>query len=303
MVFKTVTELKDFDPSTVTFSKKTPSQATGRWFCFVNNALSSGTSKWFLQTPLMNAPFGVSQDFQSAAGGGAGGGSDPKNSSMKLTLSFGGNDPVLQACRQKLYELEQLTIEAAVENSVEWFGKKCTREVIENMFFPILKKDPKMQWPDTFSVKIPTSMTDGKILLDKLYNYEPSCGQMQEVPVVEIADHIVRRTQVQVIFSFSQLYFTGSRGFGLSLRAHIVRFVPNPVNIQPCFLDDSVVITAPEPEPKPKAEPEPKPKPKAEPKPEPKPEAEPQTAKADPEPVIVSEPEEDGCDDGSDLSG
>ena len=292
MVFKTVTELKDFAPSTVTFSKKTPSQATGRWFCFVNNALSSGTSKWFLQTPLMNAPFGVSQDFQSAAGGGAGGGSDPKNSSMKLTLSFGGNDPVLEACRQKLYELEQLTIEAAVENSVEWFGKKCTREVVENMFFPILKKDPKMQWPDTFSVKIPTSMTDGKILLDKLYNYEPSCGQMQEVPVVEIADHIVRRTQVQVIFSFSQLYFTGSRGFGLSLRAHIVRFVPNPVNIQPCFLDDSVVITAPEPEP------EPEPKPKAEPEPEP------QTAKADPDPVIadttLSEPEED---DGSDLSG
>ena len=70
-----------------------------------------------------------------------------------------------------------------------------------------------------------------------------------------------------------------------------MRFVPNPVNIQPCFLDDSVVITAPEAEPNPEAEPEPEPEP------------EPQTAKADPDPVIVSEPEEDGCDDGSDLSG
>ena len=259
---KSVTELKDFDVTKIVFSKKTPSQATGRYFCFVNNS-SVGTSKWFLQTPMMCTPFGVSQDFQSAAGAGGAGG-DGKNSSMKLTLSFGGDDPDVETCRQKLYELEQRTIDAAVENSTEWFGKALTREVVESMFFPLVKRDPEMQWPDTFSVKIPTSYTDGSVLLDKLYSFNPDCGEMVETPCDTIAEHIVKRTNVQVIFSFSQLYFTGARGFGISLKANIIRFVPNINTTQLSFLDDSMVTVKSvekEPTPEPTGDPEPAPEP------------------------------------------
>ena len=106
-----------------------------------------------------------------------------------------------------------------------------------------------MQWADNFTVKIPSSMHDGKVQLDKLYSWDPDSETpcMSEVPVDEIMQHVVRRTRVQVIFTLSQVYFTGSRGFGVSLKAHVVRFVPQSSQSDISFLDSTpvAITTAP----------------------------------------------------------
>lgn len=245
MANRCVTPLKDFCPKDVAFSKKTPSQATGRYFCYVNS--SSGT-KLYLQTPMMVAPFGVSKDTFGPTGQCANS-TDSKagSSGMKMTLSFGGEDAEVEICRQKLIELEDHIIDYAVENSVDWFGKPLTREIVESMYFPIVKKDPKMQWPDTFTVKIATSMKDGSVQLDKLYCYEPDAEvpTMEDIPVDHIMEHIVRRSKVQVIFTLSQVYFTGSRGFGVSMKASVIRFVANSVGSELSFVDPTPVVMKP----------------------------------------------------------
>jgi hypothetical protein len=236
-----VIPLKDFCPTDVVFTKKMASQTTGRYFCFVNSV--SGSSKWLLQTPVMLAPFGVSQGPES------GNDNKPNGGDMKLTLSFGGDDPELEMCRQKLTEFQEFVLQYAVDNSQEWFGKPMTREVVESMYFPNIRKDPKMQWADNFTVKIPSSMHDGKVQLDKLYSWDPDSDtpSMTEIPPDEILQHIVRRTRVQVIFTLSQVYFTGSRGFGVSLKAHVVRFVPQSSQSDISFLDSTpvTITTAP----------------------------------------------------------
>lgn len=109
-----------------------------------------------IQTPWMDIPFQVSE-YQ--------GGETTKYS---LTLSFRGmdSDSKLKGFHDRMVEMEQRFIQGGVDNSSAWFRKKnLTKEVVENLFTPMVKvsldketNEPDGKWPPSIRVKIPYYM-------------------------------------------------------------------------------------------------------------------------------------------------
>lgn len=230
------------DVQDITFSKKLQNPSVpGRYQVYVNHA-QVPRGRWYVQTPMMRAPFGISRDnqFANASGDDESVKSEFKDTKLTLTLSFGSRNPEVELLRTKLVELENKLLDHAVENSKEWFGKACTREVVESMFNPLVRKHPTGQWPDNFHIKVFTAREDPStyVLEGGLHAYQPEVPSETAVNVQDICEHITKNTEVQIMFSFSQVYFTGKRGFGISVKAHMIRFLPNEIHEPLSFLDD-----------------------------------------------------------------
>lgn len=115
-------------------------------------------SKFMVQTPWMNLPWDMNAF------------TEDKYPKYSITMSFSGMDEneELQTFHDRLRDVEGRIIDGGVENSVAWFKKKSqSREVMENLFTPIIKvstdKDtgePDGKYPPTMRVKVPNR--DGK---------------------------------------------------------------------------------------------------------------------------------------------
>jgi hypothetical protein len=106
--------------------------------------------KIVLQTPTMIAPFGLSIYNDEANG----------VSKYSLDLSFRDKeqDTKIQKFHNVISELDAFMIEKGVENSKEWFGKKMSKEVVEELYRPLIKesKDPS-KYASTIKFKIRSS--------------------------------------------------------------------------------------------------------------------------------------------------
>ena len=59
-----------------------------------------------------------------------------------IKLHFSGKESIKEETKiflEKLKSFEQYIIDSAVENSEAWFGKKASREIVEDRYFPFLK--------------------------------------------------------------------------------------------------------------------------------------------------------------------
>jgi hypothetical protein len=65
-----------------------------------------------------------------------------------LDVSFKGTDPKIQSFYEKIQQMDQRMIDLAVENSPAWFGKKMSKEVVEELYRPLIK--PSKQ-PDKYA--------------------------------------------------------------------------------------------------------------------------------------------------------
>jgi hypothetical protein len=100
--------------------------------------------KFHLQLPPMIS-YGISDYTDQATGE-----SDGK---YTIKLHFSGKEgvpEVVKQTREKLQQFEQFIIGEAVVNSEAWFGKKLSRELIEDRYFPFLKvgKNSETKEPD-----------------------------------------------------------------------------------------------------------------------------------------------------------
>jgi len=106
--------------------------------------------KIILQTPVMVAPFGLSVY------------TDDNNSTTKysIDLSFKNKDtdPKIATFHDTMQTLDKFMINKGVENSKEWFGKKMSKEVVEELYRPLIKesKDPD-KYASTIKFKIRSS--------------------------------------------------------------------------------------------------------------------------------------------------
>lgn len=93
-----------------------------------------------LQTPSLPAPFGISE-FTTDNG--------TIKYSVDLSFRYEDDDPKVALFRSKLEQLDEKMIELGAANSVKWFGKSLSRDVIAELYRPLLKisKQPEKYKP------------------------------------------------------------------------------------------------------------------------------------------------------------
>jgi hypothetical protein len=127
-----------------------------------------------LQTPVLNIPYGVNDNMQFIKKD-----DNRKDEERKydVTVSFKGMDenPKIKQFHDKMKELEHKIIDDAFTNRLVWFKNNYggNKEVIANMFTPIVKHDKDKQtgeyankYPPTFKAKIPYNSFENKFEFD-----------------------------------------------------------------------------------------------------------------------------------------
>lgn len=94
--------------------------------------------RFFFQTPSMPTPFGVSE-YVPADNGSSGGASKQSKYSLDLSFRYEDSEPKVQQFRHALECLDNLMISWATENSVSWFGKILSKEVVSELYSPLLR--------------------------------------------------------------------------------------------------------------------------------------------------------------------
>lgn len=166
--------------------------------------------KVILQTPVVSAPFGLSTYTDDKTGA----------TKYSLDISFRGmeNDPKIQMFHDKMVDMDNFLIDTAVANSKEWFGKKQSKEVIENFYRPLVKpaKDPTKYAP-TMKFKIMTKR-DGTIDVDC---YDKSRNKL------DIKEALVSGAKVQGIIEVGSVWFVNKTMFGISWKLLQLKMLPS----------------------------------------------------------------------------
>ena len=109
--------------------------------------------RFTVQTPWMGMPWAMSSY------------TDDKYPKHSITLSFRGMDesPEMKRFHDNMMAVEKATIQAGVQNSVQWFKKKnLSEDVVSNLFNPIVRVStdkntgvPDGKYPSTLRLKVP----------------------------------------------------------------------------------------------------------------------------------------------------
>jgi hypothetical protein len=197
---------KNFDANELTFDSVKKNSMGGNVVYFKYE----GHPKVVMQTPVVSAPFGLSTYV------------DDKTGAVKysLDISFRAmeEDPKIQLFHDKMNDLDNFLISAAVSNSKEWFGKKQSKEVVENFYRPLVKpsKDPTKYAP-TMKFKIMTKR-DGNIDVDAFDSQRNK---------VNLQDVLTSGVKLQAIIEAGSVWFVNKTMFGISWKLVQVKILPS----------------------------------------------------------------------------
>lgn len=191
---------KNFSVNSISFSKPAVLKS-GAKQAYVNY----NGGKLLMQTPPKFAlPFGVSA-FEDKT--------KPQNAPVySLDLSFREKDTnaAVKTFYDAMMELDNLMMETAVSKSEEWFGKKKSREVLEELYTPVVKKAKDDKYPPTMKLKL--SQRDGAF--DAKF-YDEARNEYKDFDIKEL---LPRNSTVTCIIQCAGVWFAGGK-FGLTWRA------------------------------------------------------------------------------------
>lgn len=160
-----------------------------------------GQQRLTMQTPKLTTPFGMSE-FR-----------DDKTGTVKYSIdvSFKGanDDSKIQTFYDKMAELDSKIVDFAVDNSKEWFGKKMKKEIVEELYRPLVKqsKDPEKYAP-TMKFKIQNNSKD-ELMIEAFDDSRQT---------VDIMDTLKPGSKVRGIIECSSIWFVNKQ-FGVTWRA------------------------------------------------------------------------------------
>jgi hypothetical protein len=199
---------KNFDMSKLKLSEP-KMLGTGGRSIYVNY----GTGRLLMQTPDMQAPFGVSK------WPGENGAPDKYN----MDLSFDGLDvnAPMRTFFDVLQSIDDRVVDQAMVNSQLWFKKKfATVDVVQELFTHSVRhsKDPKTGEVNTRyppRVKLTLPLKEGKFQF-QVYN-----AARNEVDFMDILDRC-KGARVQAIIQLTSIWIVGTK-FGLSWKVYQLR--------------------------------------------------------------------------------
>lgn len=180
-----VMNFNDVNISEIQFSEPKPNAKGGQtvW-------LSYNESKIIVQIPKGKCPFGLnSQTYDDS----------PK---FDVSLSLGGSEK-MNAFNEWLSQFDQRICQVAMERSPQWFGKKKSGEVIEEMYKTMKTVPKKGNYAPTMKLKCP--YYDGE---HKVVAYD---DKRNEISI----DAITKGTEAIFIAQLTNMWFVGKQ-FGVT---------------------------------------------------------------------------------------
>jgi hypothetical protein len=166
--------------------------------------------KIYVQTPIMNTPFGVSEYAIEGT----------NTVKYSLDLSFKGydEDVKIEKFMKVIQDLDNFMITTGVQRSMEWFGKQMSYDVVNELYRPLLKisKDPEKYAP-TLKTKIRTNLNND-FMFSSYHNKE-----------IFDMDDFKAGSKVRMIFEFAPIWFVNKQ-FGLTPYISQVDIVEMPAN-------------------------------------------------------------------------
>lgn len=213
---------KTFEPMSICFGPVEKNKMGGRFIPIVDK--NGNKTKLVLQYPAMQLPFGIS-----------GYRDKPENDplSYSVDLSFRGyetNENTLTLFN-KFTELDNYLIDAAYTNSVEWFGKQKSRELLEDTYRRLTKVDVSGKYAPMTKTKV--TIMNGKPNV-QVFDTDKSSINIEDVP---------RGSSVKVIAELASVWFVGSgTSWGVTFRALQILVTEKPNNTNKfSFVDDGEV--------------------------------------------------------------
>ena len=180
------------------------------------NIISSQMNKALrIETPLMMT-FGVSDYVDEKTG--------ESDGRFNLTLNFpneeySSEDTTLLL--EKMKKFEEYLLESAVTNSETWFGKKLTRELVEDRFFSVIKYRKNKETggldyekPPAIKIRVPCYEGNWNI---KLYDTNAQCVYPSSDSDVSPLDLVPKYSQIACVVQCGGLWF-GGKGWGVTWR-------------------------------------------------------------------------------------
>ena len=180
------------------------------------NIISSQMNKALrIETPLMMT-FRVSDYVDKKTG--------ESDGRFNLTLNFpneeySSEDTTLLL--EKMKKFEEYLLESAVTNSETWFGKKLTRELVEDRFFSVIKYRKNKETggldyekPPAIKIRVPCYEGNWNI---KLYDTNAQCVYPSSDSDVSPLDLVPKYSQIACVVQCGGLWF-GGKGWGVTWR-------------------------------------------------------------------------------------
>jgi hypothetical protein len=167
------------------------------------------------KTPTFKIPYGLS---------------NWENTKFHIDVSLNPDSPEIESFKQKILDIEEAIIDEAFNNSVAWFGKKQSREVVMALFTSSIKSSKDTKYPPTMKLKLPFS--NDKFKCDA-YNYKKE-------PIDISENTLTKGSTVQCIVQCSTIWIAGNK-FGPSFNIVQVKVDTRASNkiVGYAFVDDS----------------------------------------------------------------
>lgn len=170
---------------------------------------------------------------------------DDKTGIMAYTLSYtlsgcdnmgkdrGDTDTEMGKLYNSLMDLEETVVKAAVENSVKWFGKKRSEDVIRDSFKKIIRVSsdrvdgesvPNGKYPPSWWIKIP--VYDGKVSIDNEGIVNNLGHPMENVVPSNLEKIFPNNSQAKLAVAGS-IYVMAGGGFGVTWKLRAAQVFPS----------------------------------------------------------------------------
>jgi len=209
---------KTFEPAAIAFGPVEKNKMGGKFIPLTNE--HGAKTRFTLQFPTLHLPFGLSSYRERP---------EDEPMSYSADLSFRGIDenPNVKILLDKMNALDQHLIDAAHANSISWFGKQKSRELLEDTYRKLTKVDPSGKYPAILKTKI--AMMNGKPNV-QIFDTDKSPITVDDVP---------RGSSVKVIAELASVWQVGSTAWGLTWRAIQILVVEKPNKLTGfAFVDD-----------------------------------------------------------------
>ena len=211
-----------FDISKLSFNDVKTNQNGGK-----SVYISLDKSKFALQTPVMVLPYDMSVYDK---------GDYPKYS---IELSFRDMEDNYRVAGfyERMEQLDNLILDAAVKNSMKWFGKKkSNREIMEALYTPIVKRSRDKEtgeydgkYPSSIRIKLP--FWEGKKSYEIL-------SFKDDLPLdVEQEEVFNKGSKVQAIIKCGGIWVVNGK-FGCTWSVEKIRVESNPTVKNYSFVED-----------------------------------------------------------------
>lgn len=183
----TITKMSSTIFDNVSFSNLTINKNRGKTVFINIPNLVRGNN---IRLPALVSPYGLGTYVDEKSG----------NVSYSLDLSL---TPELE---QIFNNLDSKVLDAVADNSEEWLGRKFSREVLDALYKPIVRKSKKPEYPSTIKLKIYANK-DGTLA--------PKAFDMKKNPIK--LEQLRKRQTVNTLISVPSIWFIDNK-FGVSLR-------------------------------------------------------------------------------------